>query len=387
MWSHFLSAPPLFGILAILNAADAAASDFRIDGGESGWDQNAWYVQVDGVMGGLSSGGLQFRENRTTMAFSGDINLRGGGFSSVRRRFYEELDLSAFAGVVLTVEADPIIASVGTRTAPLGMHLQFGDSRSYPSFSSAFAIPLANDSAQEVSVFLPMESFDRGSYFGRQCRNCALDLTKINEMSFYVLFQEGPFDVRLKSVTAVKEAEVFAPLPIEFESSEVVERLLQATIYSGGSLYDKSYSELCIALYWSVLNTIIAAPAGVSESLREVACSGLAELSLDSSKAEKAWSLRRTMDAMLSDIEGNDRSSGSTGSDGAEIEAIQCVPRTSIAEGVRPIVNGTSVEAFPDSIETEGENPSPLSPRSTGTSRFVGLKLAAIAVTTALLCS
>ena len=72
-----MSAPPLFGILAILNAADAAASDFRIDGGESGWDQNAWYVQVDGVMGGLSSGGLQFRENRTTMAFSGDINLRG----------------------------------------------------------------------------------------------------------------------------------------------------------------------------------------------------------------------------------------------------------------------------------------------------------------------
>ena len=193
--------------------------------------------------------------------------------------------------------------------------------------------------------------------------------------------------MRLKSVTAVKEAEVFAPLPIEFESSEEVERLLQATIYSGGSLYDKSYSELCIALYWSVLNTIIAAPAGVSESLREVACSGLAELSLDSSKAEKAWSLRRTMDAMLSDIEGNDRSSGSTGSDGAEIEAIQCVPRTSIAEGARPIVNGTSVEAFPDSIETEGENPSPLSPRSTGASRFVGLKLAAIAVTTALLCS
>jgi hypothetical protein len=49
------------------------------------WRSSAWRVQVDGVMGGLSTGTLDFSEGK--LKFSGDINLNGGGFSSVRRSY------------------------------------------------------------------------------------------------------------------------------------------------------------------------------------------------------------------------------------------------------------------------------------------------------------
>ena len=41
-----------------------------------------WYAVNDGVMGGLSSGGPEFKDGH--LVFSGTINTNGGGFSSIR---------------------------------------------------------------------------------------------------------------------------------------------------------------------------------------------------------------------------------------------------------------------------------------------------------------
>ena len=46
-------------------------------------DAANWWVVNDGVMGGLSRGGLAFEDTR--MVFSGVLNTNGGGFSSIRR--------------------------------------------------------------------------------------------------------------------------------------------------------------------------------------------------------------------------------------------------------------------------------------------------------------
>mmetsp|Transcript_4354 Transcript_4354/g.8993 ORF Transcript_4354/g.8993 Transcript_4354/m.8993 type:complete len:500 (-) Transcript_4354:1549-3048(-) len=58
-------------------ASTSATADgvLHIDGGsEFGWDQNSWYVQVDGVMGGKSSGDLEFLALADDASASGNNN-------------------------------------------------------------------------------------------------------------------------------------------------------------------------------------------------------------------------------------------------------------------------------------------------------------------------
>merc|ERR1740130_1142436 len=181
-------------------------------------------------------------------------------------------------------------------------------------------------------------------------------------MSVYVLFQEGTFDVRIKSITAIPKAGAeagprsFLSPQIQFNSISDIINLLQSTISSGGSLYDLSYIELCIAMYWSVLNSIlnanlvlnvtantIDAISMLSATTKVVICSGLNEMinNNNNSKEDQAWILRYTIDAIIADLQGFDRSSSDTGNSNfflptkkeAELMDVTCVGRTSSSEG------------------------------------------------------
>jgi len=320
-----------------------ASEAVRIDGGDEGWTKRQWYVQVDGVMGGKSSGQMEFLSNDSVMQFTGDISLDGGGFSSVRRRI--NLDLSEYAGVVVTLEADGR-GFVRNASPPTGLHLQFDDRTSRYDFSSAFVVPLSNngDGTVVTSVYLPVESFDRGSSFGFTCRGtCTLDPSEISGMSVYVLFQEGNFDVRLRSIEAVMEPRSFDPPAYDnLQSSTDAVSLIRSTISSGGGLYDKGYVELCITMYWSVLNTILSSSSSVvTDPVRAVICSGLQQVedqnASGDSKQNIAWTLRYAMDAVIADLEGSSRTSDQywlpTQTEAASMEST-CIGRTSMAPGI-----------------------------------------------------
>merc|ERR1712028_266366 len=110
-----------------------------------------------------------------------------------------------------------------------GLHLQFDDATSYYDYSSAFAVPLTSSSSSSsaitttTSVYLPMESFDRGTRIGFSCRDgCSLNEAAINGLSIYVLFQEGDFFVRLMQIDAVKEPVSFPSPEVEFDSTQDV---------------------------------------------------------------------------------------------------------------------------------------------------------------------
>ncbi len=329
--------------MAALPAVGANDGVLHIDGGsESGWE-DGWYVQVDGVMGGKSSGKMEFLQDNSVMKFTGDINLDGGGFSSVRRRV--SLDLSDYAGVVVTLEADR--RSVGeVSLPPIGLELQFDDRSSRYDFSSAFSVPLSSDDGDGPvvsSVYLPIESFDRGTFIGFVCRdNCQFDPSKINGISVYVLFQKGIFDVRLRSIEAVKEPRSF-PLPKfdVIESKDDVIALIQSTITAGGGLYDKGYTELCIAMYWSVLNTILSSDTGVvSDAIQAVLCAGLQQVETQTNERDNkeniAWTLRHAMDALIADLQGFSRLTVQDWLptvDEATSMKVQCLGRTSAAPG------------------------------------------------------
>jgi len=400
---------------AFVNGDDGYDNVLRIDGsstgGESGsssWDSGRWYVQVDGVMGGKSSGVMEFIETNfdnsdsytELLKFTGDISLDGGGFSSVRRPI--SLDLSNYDGIIVTLEADSYIYdNQDSSSSPTGIHLQLGDSSSYYDFSSAFAIPLASSlessslsesTSTLTSVYLPMNSFNRGTRMGFSCRSndCKLDNTKINNLSIYVLFQEGSFDVRIKSISAVPKngndvegggggPRSFLSPQIHFESIEEIINLLQSTIASGSSLYNMSYIELCVAMYWSVLNSILNA-LSESESTEEdvvvvvptstkvVICAGLNEMVMslnnednndNSSKQYQAFVLRYTIDAIIADLQGFDRSTNGDQylpslADAQSMDAVTtCVGRTSPTEGTLYDSYGNIIAVVDDDSEKE----------------------------------
>merc|ERR1712232_182398 len=131
------------------------------------------------------------------------------------------------------------------------------------------------------------------------------DMKTVNGMDVYVLFQEGPFEVRIKSITAVKEPHAFASpvVPAIGDDGDRIRGLLERTIYKGSSLYNKGYIELCAALYWSSVNTIVSSLSKSSAALKHVGCAGLGEaMRMDVDKNEIAWIMRYTIDAMLADL-------------------------------------------------------------------------------------
>ena len=290
-------------------------ADLRLDGGaQYGWQTNLWRAQVDGVMGGQSSGTLSFVESNTIMSFSGDVVLVGGGFSSVRKLFDNALDISPYAGIVVTMETtlgyDPEDIQ-----PPLGLHLQFHDTVSrYYGFASAFAVPISSTRGEETSIYLPLSSFDRGSRMGFTCSNCQLDFTSVDEMDIYVLFQSGPFDIRVKSIAAVFTPIDYTSPIVDITSVNEVRDLIYSTIQSGGRLYDYGYIELCIAIYKSTLNTLLHANKSddVSQTMIEdYICQGLQRAETRTSKTDKAWTLRNIMDEILENLGVIDSGEGS----------------------------------------------------------------------------
>jgi hypothetical protein len=342
----------LWAVTARIDGAD----NLRIDGGtESGWESNKWSVVVDGVMGGQSSGSITFQNSNSVMAFSGDIILDGGGFSSVRRSFGTPIDLTSYEGIVVELETTPnnvFSNSNDVDNAPLGLHLQLHDRSSYYGYASAFAISKVESPGMQTSVYLPLESFDRGTRMGFQCRNnCKLDASKIDEIDIYVLFQRGQFEVKVRSITAVKAATTFASPTISLSSSTDIRNLLESTIRSGSYLYNYGYAELCIAIYSSTLNSLLAASItdGNDELSQEtvsllkgMACEGIL-LSDSQEKASAAFTLRYTMDGILEQLGFIDPEGANIGSWRPNVAtatafADQCQARTS-SYGVSAPIN------------------------------------------------
>jgi hypothetical protein len=236
------------------------------------------------------------------------INLNGGGFSQAVKTFNNPIDLSTYVGLLVEIDAQPFAEGV----PPLGLHVQLRDTSSY-TFAAAFAVPLSDGSAERVKLFVPMSAFDRAGRWGGECSSCQLNTQRVTGLEISVLFQAGPFTVRLREVSAARQyLDVpFVTVPaLQLQSAASV-GLIQGAISSGAPLYDKGYRELCIAIYTSTIRTLLAASGNSSHT--GVACAGLVRAAQggSTSKAERAWVLRRTLDALGADLMGVPRNADS----------------------------------------------------------------------------
>jgi len=241
------------------------------------------------------------------MIFSGAINLQGGGFSSVVwQGNFPQMDLSGYAG--FWVETGTV--AYGNNNVPLGIHLQLSDSSSYWSYAAPVAIPFSSSASQRHKLFVPLASFDFASSGGRRCSTCKLNVRAIRGLAIYILYQNGPFELKIYEISAVRNrgaAPIYptAPAVDALGDHGAVARLLQNTISAGGFTFDKGYHGICAVIYASVARSILTA-ARTSAAAAGLACAGLARAQnvALTSAADKAWVLRRAFDAILADHQG-----------------------------------------------------------------------------------
>ena len=303
-------------ILLPLLLLSVVSSNLILDGTPT-WQTDNWYTQVDGVMGGLSSGQLNFIDDNSILSFSGTISLDGGGFSSVRRRQFPVVNLQQYSGIVVTLQSTSTTSLDNSDDVkvPLGLHLQFHDTKDSFGYATAFAIPITKTQNEEIQIYLPLSSFDRGTRIGFQCtNNCQIDWSIINGMDIYVLFQEGNFQVKVDSIVAVVEDVQSFDIPnITFDNVNQLGNVIEKTIKNGGGLYDYDYKEICIAVYKSTLNTIVGSSSNedttneeeevVSKKIKSIICQGLQRAEAQGNdKVNVAWTLRHTLDSVLEEI-------------------------------------------------------------------------------------
>ncbi len=129
----------LVGILGILIVMSASATDaFLIDDFAIGDGPSRvgtpWRLVTDGVMGGLSAGGLSFGQirGRRALCLRGEVRLENnGGFVQAALDLAPrgDLDASAFAGVRLLVRGNGEVYNLHLKTADLRLPWQSYRSR------------------------------------------------------------------------------------------------------------------------------------------------------------------------------------------------------------------------------------------------------------------
>lgn len=152
-----------------------AAIDFK-----NPQETRQWYPVNDGVMGGRSSGGPDFRNGH--LIFAGSINTNGGGFSSIRREISAG-DMRGVTAVAMRVKSDGRAYRLRFRTDVTwrGRRIAFQK-----------AIPQTR-SGQWETVTLSLDNM-RASLFGRTVRGAKFAAEDIIETGFILADgQDGPF--------------------------------------------------------------------------------------------------------------------------------------------------------------------------------------------------
>lgn len=227
------------------------------------WSDGAWEVKTDAVMRGSSTAAMAISPDKKLATFSGNINLRKGGFASVEKRF-PETDLSTFEGV--WVEFDNLPAGA----QPLALSLQLNDGTQKWGFSSPFAVPIGGSTTSRSSMFLPMSSFilpiyrSKCPYLARiyesDSTNSVLDRKRVSGVSLHVTYQAGDFNVNIHSIKAIQNnAPADTPVPVISLTDKAAEKLTENTIQRGSVLWDRGYQSQSTVLYAATTKTLSSA--------------------------------------------------------------------------------------------------------------------------------
>ncbi|MEO0016877.1 MAG: hypothetical protein RLZZ522_160 [Verrucomicrobiota bacterium] len=164
-------------------AADQALASFATDEAV-----NAWEAVNDGVMGGISKGGVR-RTEEGTLLFSGELSLaNNGGFSSIRTK-PNSLGLTKDSVIVVKTRGDGRTYSIELRVA--------GQMR-----ASSYRASLPTTAGQWQETRVSLGEF-KPQAFGRALPFEAVNPAKVDSIGFTLADKNaGPFRLEIASVTA-----------------------------------------------------------------------------------------------------------------------------------------------------------------------------------------
>ena len=184
MRQYFISgfAAALLGYSPVHGSTTECDMDANFENSE---EASYWRTVNDGVMGGRSSGGPDFKDGM--MRFSGMINTNGGGFSSVRTTVAPG-DLISADGLKIRVKSDGREYKVTLRT-----------NATYRGRLVSFQAPIPMTEKNEwEDVFVPFDRLE-ASLFGRPLSGGKFERDAAQELGIIIADgRDGPFQLDIK---------------------------------------------------------------------------------------------------------------------------------------------------------------------------------------------
>jgi uncharacterized surface protein with fasciclin (FAS1) repeats len=151
----------------------------------------SWVSVNDGVMGGVSKGGIK-RTEQGTLLFSGELSLENsGGFASIRTK-PSPLDLSGRSAIAVKAKGDGRVFWVELRVAN-------------QMSASSYRADLPTTAGEWQETVIPLKNFKLQA-FGRKLPAPPIDLSKVDSVGFTLADKKaGPFELEVESVKALSE--------------------------------------------------------------------------------------------------------------------------------------------------------------------------------------
>jgi len=246
-------------------------------------ETKSWMVVNDTVMGGVSEAEVKPHPDGG-VTFSGDLSLENnGGFTSTRTGDIPR-DWSNVSALKFEVVGDGRTYIATVRTPQRSMR------RIY--YRQAFDTV----AGEATTITLPLEDFEAYT-FGRR-RPSAPSLAQVRSRvgSIGVMLADknpGPFSLRIMSVTGVT-GESPEPLTVGSARSALID-----AIERGVPLFNQGDADRCADVYATALTTLLlAAPDQFSSDQTEVIVVALQKAQQAETDEERAWILRRAIDAV-----------------------------------------------------------------------------------------
>ena len=250
------------------------------------WNEPAiasqWYVVNDSVMGGISQSSVTEHPDEG-LVFSGVLSLENnGGFASTRTEKLPS-DWSTASALQMKIVGDgrSYIATVRTPSRALR--------RVY--YRQAFD----TTAGTETTITLPLENFEAYT-FGRRVPSApslAQARSQIGSAGIMLADKnEGPFSLRILSLSTVAGEVTTTP------QAPSARRALVQAIERGVPLFNQGDADRCADVYATTLTTLLlAAPDTLTEGQRQRFAMALQEAQRTESDVDRAWILRRAIDA------------------------------------------------------------------------------------------
>ena len=252
-------------------------------------DATQWYVVNDTVMGGVSAS--RVRAHKTDgLVFEGNLSLKNnGGFASTRTEDIPS-DWSRVSALQMKVVGDgrSYIATVRTPSRELRRiyYRQLFDTQK----------------GEEITVTLPLDDFAAYT-FGRRvpgAPSLADVRTRIGSIGVMLADKkEGSFSLHISEISTV-ESEEISTLPNRKPSAASA---LLLAIEQGVPLFNQGDADRCADIYSTAIATLLlASPDQLTDGQQRTFTQALQSAQRTDDEAERAWILRRAIDAVLTEM-------------------------------------------------------------------------------------